>query len=102
ATDVYGLGTLLYECLTGQVPFVASNVIETLDKIRNLEPVSPRRVLPSVPRDLATIALRCLQKEPSRRYASAQALADDLRRYLDGKPIHARPTRIWEHSWKWC
>jgi eukaryotic-like serine/threonine-protein kinase len=102
ATDVYGLGTLFYECLTGQVPFVASNVIETLDKIRNLEPVSPRRLLRSVPRDLATIALRCLQKEPSRRYASAQALADDLRRYLDGKPIQARPIRMWEHTWKWC
>ena len=102
ATDVYGLGTLLYECLTGQVPFVASSVVETLELIRSAEPRSPRRLQPSIPRDLETICLQCLHKEPSRRYSSARAVADDLRRFLDGKPIAARPTPTWERAWKWC
>ena len=101
-TDVYALGTLLYECATGQVPFVASSVVETLQKIRTEEPISPRRLQPAIPRDLATICLNCLQKEPSRRYPSALAMADDLRRFLDGKPIVARPTPAWERAWKWC
>jgi serine/threonine protein kinase/tetratricopeptide (TPR) repeat protein len=102
ATDVYALGTVLYECLTGQVPLVAASVIETLNRIRFDEPVSPRRLQSSVPRDLATICLNCLHKEPARRYASARALADDLRRFLNGEPIMARPTPTWEHVWKWC
>jgi hypothetical protein len=102
ATDVYALGTLLYECLTGQVPFVASSVVETLQRIRTDDPVSPRQLQPSIPRDLATICLNCLHKDPARRYASAQALADDLRRFLDGKPILARPTPVWEKAVKWC
>ncbi|MDB5385052.1 MAG: protein kinase family protein, partial [Planctomycetaceae bacterium] len=101
-TDVYALGTLLYECLTGQAPFVASSVVDTLQKIRFDEPLSPRRLEPSIPRDLDTICLHCLQKEPSRRYASADALADDLRRFLKGEPIQARPTPTWERAWKWC
>jgi tRNA A-37 threonylcarbamoyl transferase component Bud32 len=102
ATDVYGLGTLLYECLTGQVPFVSASVIETLNRIRFDEPVSPRRLQRAVPRTLATICLHCLHKEPARRYASALALAADLRRFLNGEPIMARPTPVWERTWKWC
>jgi serine/threonine protein kinase len=102
ATDIYALGTVLYECLTGQVPFVAASVIDTLNRIRFDEPVSPRRLQPSVPRDLATICLNCLHKQPARRYPSARALADDLRRFLNGEPIMARPTPSWEHVWKWC
>src|SRR5262249_51399972 len=81
ATDVYALGTLLYECLTGQVPFGAATVVETVDKIRNDEPLPPRRLQRQIPRDLETVCLNCLHKEPGRRYASAAALADDLRRF---------------------
>jgi tetratricopeptide (TPR) repeat protein len=102
ATDVYALGTLLFECLTGRVPFLATSVVDTLDQIRNDDPPSPRRFQPGVPRDLATICLACLHKEPDRRYPSAEAVADDLRRFLDGKPITARPTPPWERAWKWC
>jgi eukaryotic-like serine/threonine-protein kinase len=102
ATDVYALGTLLYECLTGQVPFVAASVLETLVKIRGHEPLPPRRLQPSIPRDLETICMGCLHKEPGRRYGSARALADDLRRFLQGEPIRARPTPAWECAWKWC
>src|SRR6185312_4534628 len=102
ATDVYALGTLLYECLTGRVPFLATSMVETLDQIRSADPPPPRRLQPAVPRDLETICLNCLHKEPARRFASARAVADDLRRFLDGKPIMARPTPTWERAWKWC
>jgi tRNA A-37 threonylcarbamoyl transferase component Bud32 len=101
-TDVYALGTILYECLTGQAPFVSASVAETLDKIRNQEPVGPRRLEPSIPRDLDTICLCCLRKEPERRYASAAGFADDLECFLDGKPIQARRTPAVERAWKWC
>jgi hypothetical protein len=102
ATDVYALGTLLFECLTGQVPFVSSSVAETLQMIRFEEPASPRRLQRAVPRDLATVCLKCLRKEPGRRYASAMELADDLRRFLGGEPIRARPTPMWERAAKWA
>ena len=101
-TDVYSLGTLLYECLTGKAPFVATSVIDTLQMIRTDDPVSPRRLQSSIPRDLATICLHCLRKEPGRRYPSALALAADLRRFQQGEPIQARPTPAWERVWKWC
>lgn len=101
-TDVYALGTLLYECLTGQPPFVATSVAETLQKIQLEEPISPRRLQPSIPRDLATICLHCLHKEPHRRYPSAGLLASDLRHFLAGEPIRARPTPLWERTAKWC
>ena len=102
ATDIYALGTLLYECLTGQVPFVTASVVTTLEKIRDEVPLAPRRLQRTIPRDLETICLTCLHKQPGRRYASAQALADDLGRFLEGEPIRARPTPIWERVWMWC
>ena len=100
-TDVYSLGTVLYECLTGKAPFVATSVVDTLQMIRTDDPVSPRRLQPTIPHDLATICLHCLAKEPGRRYRSALALAADLRRFQQGEPIDARPTPAWERVWKW-
>jgi WD40 repeat protein/serine/threonine protein kinase len=101
AADVYSLGVLLYEMLTGRVPLLDVNVLDTLLRVRNEEPVSPRRLQPRLPRDLETICLKCLRKEPSQRYASAEQLADDLHRFLSHEPIRARPTPIWERFRKW-
>ena len=100
-TDVYALGAILYELLIGHPPFRGESAIATIRLVLDGEVVPPRRALPSVPRDLDTICLKALQKPPHRRYPSAEAMAEDLRRYLDGEPISARPVGPGERFAKW-
>lgn len=102
SSDIYALGVILYECLTGRAPFMSGNPALTIRMILQDSPTSPGALVRGIPRDLETICLKCLEKQPSRRYASAECLAGDLKRYLEMRPIQARPAGAISRTWRTC
>jgi serine/threonine protein kinase len=101
-SDVYGLGGILYFLLTARAPFQAESLEGIVTQVLNMEAISPRLLNAAVPRDLETICLKCLEKEPEKRYSTAQEVADELGRFLNDEPIHARPVTRVERAWRWC
>src|SRR6266566_1268310 len=101
-TDVYGLGAVLYQLLTGHPPFAGGTTYETIKLLLDTEPRQPRLLNPKIDRDLSTICLKCLEKDPKRRYGSAQSLAEDVERFLRNEPIRSRRSSRFEHAWRWC
>jgi len=102
ASDIYSIGVVLYEFLIGRPPLVSDNTMQTLRLVNEVEPLAPRLILRGIPRDLDTICMKCLRKDPSERYGSAKELADDIERFLENRPILARPIAPALKVYRWC